>query len=854
MVAEYPEVAERFASSFATDRKLCACVRGCWCRGGEACWSAGLTGGYASRVAGWAAGGAAGVVHGFTTPRTSFVGRTAELSTVTGLLTEHRLVTVTGPGGVGKTRLAAAVARTVADRFADGVWLAELASVADPGLVASAVANALGLRLGPGVGLADVLGRRQLLVVLDNCEHVVAAAAALCESLLAAADDIRVLTTSREPLGVAGEARFRLRPLAVPIVTDVTGGAHDAGAETAAVTLFADRARLADPEFVLDAVTAPVVGQIVARLDGVPLAIELAAARVEGLGLSQLASRLDTGLALLSGGSRGAAGGRQASLAATADWSYRLLSEDEQRVFRALSVFPGPFTLEAAEAVAGPQAALTVPRLVDCSLVVPPRPGADGRDRYLMLETLREFGQERLIAAGEDAAISTVLVLHATRLAEQASAELQSSATEAAGSAWLDAEYATLQHALVWAIEHDHELSPRLALALVPWWWNRSRMREGYDQLAAATRGLETGTDQWCEAQYWLCAFQASSLDVLTGLPHLNALIDALAAGPPVPWLARALACRGLHLANLRRGADATADAQRGLELALELGDPFAEALALVVLGSVALRMDDVDEALTWLLRADRLDLASLPGWLARLCGSGLSRALATADRRAEAREKCLAVLGSARQVAVAWDEADCLNILASLDVREGQLAAARRQLSEALRTYSRTGAVFLPGDLIRVCLSLVIHEQRWREFVTLRAAWEAAKQRHSYPTERFSEELDAAAATAGIALSAAEVWAAEERGAVMTADATAGYALEVLESQPARFDCEPPLSARERELVVLVAQGRSDAQIASQLFISVSTVRSHLDRIRDKTGCRRRADLTRLALQAGLL
>ena len=813
-----------------------------------------LSAGYASAVAGRAAGGAVGEVHGFTVPRTTFVGRTAEVSSVVGLLAQHRLVTVTGPGGVGKTRLADVVARTVADRFADGVWQAELASVVDPGSVAGAVADALGLRLGPGVTSADVLGRRQLLLVLDSCEHVLDAAAGLCESLLAAADDVTVLATSREPLGVEGEARFRLRPLAVPVVTGATGQAVHADGDWAAVTLFADRARLADPEFELNAVTAPVVGQIVSRVDGVPLAIELAAARVEGLGLSQLASRLDTGLALLSGGSRGAAAGRHASLAATADWSYRLLSEDEQRVFRTLSVFPGPFTLESAEAVAGPQAALTVPRLVDCSLVVPPRPGGDGRDRYLVLETLRAFGRERLIAAGEDAAISTVLVQHATRLAEQASAELRSSASEAAGSAWLDAEYATVHHALAWAIEHDHELSPRLALALVPWWWNRSRMREGCDQLAAATRGLVTGTDQWCEAQYWLGAFRGYSQGVTSGLPHVNAVIDALAAGPPVPWLARALADRALALANLRRAADATADAQRGLELAVELGDPFAEALALAVLGNVALRMHDVDGALTWLLRADRLDLASLPGWLARLCGTGLSRVLATADRRAEAREKCLAVLGSARQVGVAWDEADCLSILASLDVREDQLAAARRQLSEALRIYSRTGVVFLPGDLLRGCLSLVIYEQRWREFVTLRAAWEAANKRYSYPPERFSEELDAAAAIAGIALSAAEVRAAEERGAVMTPDAAAGYALEVLADQPARSDCEPPLSARERELVVLVAQGRTDRQIASQLFISVSTVRSHLDRVREKTGCRRRADLTRLALQVGLL
>jgi predicted ATPase/DNA-binding CsgD family transcriptional regulator len=839
-------------------------------------------------VAGWAAGGAVGVVHGFTAPRTSFVGRAAEVSTVAGLLAQHRLVTITGPGGVGKTRLANAVARTVADRFADGVWLAELAPVSRPELVDGAVSEALGLRLASGVLLADVLGRRQLLLVLDNCEHVLAAAAALSESLLATADDVRLLATSRQPLGVQGEARFRLRPLAVPVARGGTGQAVDADGDAAAVTLFADRARLADPEFELNAATSPVVGQIVARLDGVPLAIELAAAWVEGLGLSQLASRLDTGLALLANGGQAADAGRHTSLAATADWSYQLLSEDEQRVFRALSLFPGPFTLEAAEAVAGPGAALTVPRLVHCSLVVPPRPGGDGRDRYRMLETLRAFGHDRLVAAGERVAVSAALAEHATTRAEQASADLQASATEAAGSTWLDAEYATVHHALVWAIEHDHELAPRLALALVPWWWNRLRMTEGYTLLAASACDLAYGTDQWCEAQYWLGAFRAFGQDVTDALPIVDALIEALATRPPVPALARALVCRGLYLANLQRDAEATDAAERGLQLAVELGDPSAEAFALTVLGIEALRTHDADRALTRLLRADALDLASAPGWLTRLCGIQVSEALAMADRPAEARQKCLAVLGCARQVGAARDEALCLIGLADLDLREGQLAAARLQLSEALDVFARTGVVGLLENVLLACLRLTAHEQRWREFVTLRAALAAARhtitvgvtrrqqamaggvmdiaglfsaQRasgdrymHLPPAPSTEDQHRAAAATASTVLSGAEIRAAQERGAAMTPEAAAGYALEVLADPPVRSDDELALSSRERELVVLVAQGRSDAQIASQLFISVSTVRSHLDRIRDKTGCRRRADLTRLALQAGLL
>jgi predicted ATPase len=280
---------------------------------------------------------------------TSFIGREEAVRDVAGLLADCRLVTITGPGGSGKTRLAGQVAGQVAGRFADGAWLAGLAGVRDPGQVPAVVAAALGIREQPGVPLADTLARvlagQQLLLVLDNCEHVIGAAAELCAGLLAACDDVRVLATSREPLAVAGEARFRLGPLTLP-----GDGADLAGCES--VALFVDRARRADPEFALDGENGPVVARLVARLDGMPLAIELAAARVEALGVTQLLDRIGDRFALLTGGDRLAAG-RQRSLAATVEWSYRLLDDDERRVFRAVSVFPGPFTLEGAEAVAG---------------------------------------------------------------------------------------------------------------------------------------------------------------------------------------------------------------------------------------------------------------------------------------------------------------------------------------------------------------------------------------------------------------------------------------------------------------------------------------------------------------------
>ena len=319
---------------------------------------------YGSGVEGSAAATSPGGVHGFPAALTSFIGRAGPVGDITRLLDESRLVTVTGPGGSGKTRLAGQVARRVADRFADGVWLAELASVRVPGQLPLVVATALGIREQPGMPaaetLARVLARQQLLLVLDNCEQVIDAAAELCSGLLLACDDMRVLATSREPLRVSGETRYRLGPLTLP-------GPADAGSSEA-VALFADRARSADAHFVLDARTGLAVAQLVTRLDGMPLAIELAAARVEALGVAQLLRRFDDRFALLAGADR-LAPSRHRSLAATVDWSYQLLDEQNRRVFRLVSVFPGPFTLEAAEAVAGVAAGPAVLRLVDCSLL-----------------------------------------------------------------------------------------------------------------------------------------------------------------------------------------------------------------------------------------------------------------------------------------------------------------------------------------------------------------------------------------------------------------------------------------------------------------------------------------------------
>jgi predicted ATPase/class 3 adenylate cyclase/DNA-binding CsgD family transcriptional regulator len=799
-------------------------------------------------------------VHGFVAVLTSFVGRSVELDKVADLLDRYRMVTVTGPGGMGKTRLAGEVARRVADRFADGVWQAELAGVADPGLVPAAVATALGLQHSGGgpvmVALADVLAARQVLLVLDNCEHLIDAVAGLCGTLLPAADDVRILATSREPAGVPGEARYRLPPLSLP-EPGPGGGANG----SAAVALFADRARQADPQFTMNGETGSAVARLVSRLDGMPLAIELAAARVEVLGVGQLLDRLDDQFSLLAGANR-LAPARHRSLAATVEWSYQLLSEDERRVFRRVSVFPGPFTLEAAEMVAGAGAGPAVLHLADCSLIVPPHTGPDGRPRYLMLETLRAYGTGRLAEAGELPDAAAALTRHALQVAGQAAAGLETRDGELAAGRWLDAEDATVHQALGWALEHDPDAALRLAIALAPWWLLRGRWATGYQLLAdAAGRGGED-RPEWCTAQLWLGLLTAAS-NVTTSFSHLTLVRDAFAGRPPAPVLARALAWRAGALANLGRVPEAAGEGRRALALARELGDPVGEAFALYWLATAAAYVGNFQDAEAWMRQAQRIDQAAISGWIARHCTIALARVLGEMGEATEAQRCSADALALARQAGALYDEGECLLTMALLDLYAGRLPETRAHVREVLELFAQTSASLLLINCLELCVRLSAAARHWRELITLwaaftavrRATWIHGEAQADDPAgeEEFQEPLHQAREALGPTLARA----AEERGAAMTPAAAAEYILLLVTEEPdepAAAPDLPQLNARERELVILVARGRTDAQIAAQLSVSVRTVRSRLDRIRAKTGSRRRADLTRLALQADLV
>jgi predicted ATPase/DNA-binding CsgD family transcriptional regulator len=790
---------------------------------------------------------------------TSFVGRESETAEVAGLLDRHRLVTVTGPGGVGKTRLSLEVARRAADQFADGVRLVDLTAVQGNVQVAAHLMTVLGVRDRPGVAppelLAEELAARQMLLVLDNCEHVLDAAAEVCGFLLRAVDDVRILATSREQLWVDGEARYRLSPLRLPASADAQEASR-----SEAVELFTERALSADPRFSLDGGNAPLVSRVVERLDGVPLAIELAAARVEALGMQGLAEVIDDAVRLLAGPDWMT--WRHRSLAAVADWSYQLLSESERRTFRRLTVFPGPFTLEAAEAVAGQEAGAVVLRLVDCSLLVPPQPGDDRRMRYTMLQTLRAFGADRLTAAGEQHDAVAALCDFALTVSRAAWTKMQTADGEAEALRWLDAEDATLSAALDWAQAHDPGAALRMAADLAPWWQLRGRLSEAHARLTAALQNASPASQGWAAAQAWL-GKTLSAFGDLDGEMGCHTAVCELSmdTDPDVHmWRVCALTSRSTAKVNLADIAGAGEDAARALSIARDTGYRAGEAVALTLQSVVAFYQGDVAATLDLAWQAEQMLSGNVPGPIARWTLSSLTLVLSSAGEFDWARRVCAAGITPAREVGDLTHLSILLVRKAEVELSTGNMVSAAADLRQAGDLSARMGSHYALGNCVDCWGYICAATGRSAEAITLWAATDAYRAEHGLPgpaKEMIGPRRAEYLSQAERALRPAEVRDARERGARMSLYAALEYTTILTETaspQDREMSGAGTLSARERELVSLVAQGSTNAQVAAKLQISVHTVRSHLDRIRDKTGCRRRADLTRLALRQGLI
>ena len=601
---------------------------------------------------------------------TSFIGREAELAQVERLLAESRLLTLTGAGGCGKTRLAAHAAAAVAQSHPAGVWWTELAPLGAGSSISTAVLAAIGLREHPSRTdvdqLADHFGQGRALLVLDNCEHLLDAVVALIETLLGRSAELTVLATSREPLGLAGETTWRVPPLALP----KGSGPSTPEALTAydAVALFVERARQARPNFVVTNENAPAVAEICARLDGIPLAIELAAARVRVLSPEGIREGLNDRFRLLTGGAkRGLA--RQQTLAASVEWSYDLLGDDERTMLQRLSVFAGGFTLDAAEAVAagGAIEALQVldllTALVDKSLVV--ADDEPSRVRYRLLETIRQFALTRLASSGEAEAIRDAHADFHLRLAEQAALTFMADNELLSRE---EPEHDNLRAALEWTLGRGLiEEAITLLVGLANLWMTRGLLREASVWFDRVLGHPDFESSRTRYRAWWARALLA----FIEGIPHpalglAGAVTDeAMAAGDGL-YVARGMSVRGMVvlMAEPAAGEKILQEARR---LADEIGDLHSAQWAQMGLVAVGIHTDNHGLVTRHHEKADPL----FDG------GTGQMRAMFNA------------VVGFA-------------------EVRVGRFAAARRHGEAARRLAAEVGDPTLAGSMADLTVALV--------------------------------------------------------------------------------------------------------------------------------------------------
>ncbi len=520
------------------------------------------------------------IPHNLPEVRTSFVGRHEDLATLAELVAASRLVTVAGPGGAGKTRLGLELAARLAPGFEAGAQLSDLSPLADPALVEPTIASVYGVRGAVGADLMASVGRelvgRAALLVLDNCEHVVAAAAVAVERLLAAAPRLRVLATSREPLGVEGEQLCRIRPLDVPGPDAST----DVAEQAESVRLFVDRARLAQPAFTLDEHDVAAVATICRRLEGLPLAIELTAARVATMSATTIATRLDELTASAASGRR--RNERHRSLDATIDWSYQLLNSEQRRLLRSLSVFAGGFTWEAVEAVAGTERPLDdLASLVAKSLVV----YAADADRYHLLETIRAFALSRLRQAGEMDSVAHRHLRWCAALAETVYDSTE--AREAQAFATAEQEIGNIRAAATWAEEHAELDGLRLVGRLFWYWYLRAPVegRSWADRMLATVPGTEPVAMGMTLTVQSYCAWAMG--DVSAALAASAAALTVLRDAGNETALLYAIISRAIAAASLRDRTETRALYLEASELAARTGHTVVAAAVLSNLSTI---------------------------------------------------------------------------------------------------------------------------------------------------------------------------------------------------------------------------------------------------------------------------
>ncbi len=840
---------------------------------------------------------------------TSFIGRDRELEAVTRLLGTARLLMLTGPGGVGKTRLALAAIDRM-DAPAGGIRLVELASLSDPGLVPHTVASALDVREEPGRTVVESvvagIGRQPLLLVLDNCEHLTAAVAYLTEALLRGCPAARILATSRQPLGITGETVYRVPSLSLP--DPETRPRWDAAARSDAVRLFADRAALIHPSFALTETNTPVVVQVCRRLDGIPLAIELAVARMSALSVDQIAARLDDRFRLLTGGSRTSLP-RHQTLRAAIDWSHDLLSPGERALFRRVSVFAGTFTLEAVEAVcAGDGVALPevldlLTQLVDKSLIL-----AEPSDaRYQMQETVRRYARDRLLESGEQTAL---LVRHrewCLRLAESAEPELQGPDQKP----WmrrLALEHDNMRDALAFSLEAPGDAALRLAAALWWFWHARGYLNEGRAWLTRALAAAADAPPSTRARGLYAAGFLAW---------RLGAYDQAVALGEESLAVARAGGDR-LRMASAislleqiarARGdsAGAAALAEDNLALFRDLDDSWGIATTLIMVGNAAQDAGDhvraraaLEESLgrfnTMGDAAGTATALHFLGLVARDQGD-LARAQAAAEEslrlnrelgehsrsafalhllglvardrgdHAEADRLFGESLAMFRDLEDTWGITTALVSLGTVARLRGDGARAAALLRESLALRRTLGDRAGIAECLDHLAGLALQHGRAEQTARLLGAADVIREATGarMPAAHRTEREHTAAATRR-RLGASTFAAARSAGRRMTLDEAVADAVApwtdggpgggtpstgASPAPPARESIPGELTAREQEVARLVAEGRTNREIAGTLYITEGTAANHVQHILNKLGLRSRAQIA--AWAAGL-
>jgi predicted ATPase/DNA-binding CsgD family transcriptional regulator len=764
-----------------------------------------------------------GPSHNLPLQLSSFVGRERELAEVKRLLEGTRLLTLTGPGGCGKTRLALA-AGELAEGFGDGVRWVELASLADPSLVPQVVASAIGVREQPGrsptESLCAYLGSKKVLLVLDNCEHLVEACAELVEVLLHSCAQLRVLATSREALGIAGEVAWLVPSLSLPDLRRTP--AVESLLSYGSAHLFVERAAAVKTDFTLTEQNAQAVARICYRLDGIPLAIELAAARVKVLSVEQIANRLDDSFGLLSGGSRTAMPHHR-TLHATMDWSHELLPGEERALFRRLSVFAGGFRLEAAESICAGEKLERhevldlLSHLVDKSLVVAQEVGDEAR--YRLLEMVRQNGMEKLDEAGEADEVKRRHAAFFLGLAERVEPELNGP-EQVSRLNELESENGNLRVAMNWAItEGEAGIATRLGWALRRFWLLHGHQSEGRRWMEAL---LEQHIPPYPRSRV---AMLAALMSYAQGDYHAcerysPEALELSRRASDEPCAAYALTLLGLGAMHRGDFEEAASRFEEALVLLRRSGEEQTVPLVLVWLGNVSLAQENreratqmFEEALA--LARQRTDRLATNIALYNLAQLALTRAdLGVTARLLEEG------LTSSRQMGDQANLSFFLEGLAVVAGARGEAERSARMLGAAAVTMEEAGApVYNYYAPDRVLYERIVAAARSR---LGEAAWNAG-------------------------------W---DEGRAMTPEQAVRYALEQESaSQTAASEAYPAgLSAREAEVLRLVATGLTNAEVAKELFLSTRTVDWHLGSVYRKLGLHSRTEATRFAVEHDML